>query len=1192
MSRTPQPERVEEEDNHAAQGEGEDTREEGVGGPSPAPRKRDASPDGGEDPPRDATPVANAPRPRVSIYQPDAHPDCGPATPGPVASCRAEALWDTPVSLRGLRDLIKTNQWQARHQLTTIRIVLNQVRALSHEAQEQRTRILVQVEHLARRIALQDSLRAASEKRRMRIEAAARNRTMFDRLGPMGVAALVLTILSWMAACATAQPVEFRSSPETVQRALSRLIDPVITRGHPPSLEEGEVLMALAKGPDVMLQALAARALAWQGYSEYDPVRDVLDYLARQAMAYQWAQQRLQELSRNQTGGAEQAQLRDFLRSAAVGLPSSPGNVTLNKLPVEIGRAKRGHPSEALYIVEAQPFNGTDAYLGEPPSGRPPTRTAARWTSTELKGIAALPGSPTVTYAPQVLPLGGGANTSSTERTSGPTELEFTAYDCSYPQDMSAVTLPSASDCNRRPAPPITHEAVQQYSLLQLVPTTSFSVKFCSLRRSKMPIYCGAYNHQTVITSDIWHNHPVEISPEDCRRYWHHQEIKVRVKPTDSQWREVSFQLALNDTTQLRYDSHGKSWVESNDGRCEGVSWHSQAQNRWVENTIQTVGDEVTMSMEEALVDGDGRVDLPDRKLTLPPECEYQSGYCQTREGTFVWEPEPETIHCPLFLARTPLNGTEVDVAEDGRITTIFSDNKNLVRLVKKRAITMCNHQVHPTNFDNLFLVANPEHLPKALLRPVPDHAVSLTTYFNQQSNWLRGYFDETVTEYMGRLIQQRCKAEQEKRALEWAELAGKQAAITAGETISLGDGMFATATGEAWRYYRCRAVRVIGVNRDKCYNALPVIASAGDTERFLRSSDLPAETPLYMEPNTRMLTALAVEFPCSPHLAPLYQNDRKTWIQATPSLLPAAEPRPLDTVDLVTFDLIGKGKATGPDFEEGGIYPIDALKRMEDVRSQHKKAAIGTNELAKVVGQFYHPSSLPNGKEVGFWPHVIGQAVPELPTLQKMATGWFWTIFGLYGNITQFLVGTYILFQIAAFAWKVAMACVFPDPNLPKGAARCCGGIMPGTLRCLVDYFHPTGRRYQERRGRKEGSEMEERGRPYAHDTVDDPLMPAPPPAPIVRGAQRPYGEGDASAPPSYHSFSDQGVYPTLRRMVNMRSPRRRTPIRRSQRAADLTEGGSVAAAENIEKPEDVRTLPTGDAGYDGGAEGGAARL
>jgi hypothetical protein len=54
------------------------------------------------------------------------------------------------------------------------------------------------------------------------------------------------------------------------------------------------------------------------------------------------------------------------------------------------------------------------------------------------------------------------------------------------------------------------------------------------------------------------------------------------------------------------------------------------------------------------------------------------------------------------------LNGTEIDVAEDGRITTIFSDNKELVRLVKKRAITQCGHQVHPTNFDNLFLASQP----------------------------------------------------------------------------------------------------------------------------------------------------------------------------------------------------------------------------------------------------------------------------------------------------------------------------------------------------------------------------------------------------------------------------------------------------------------------------------------------------
>jgi hypothetical protein len=112
------------------------------------------------------------------------------------------------------------------------------------------------------------------------------------------------------------------------------------------------------------------------------------------------------------------------------------------------------------------------------------------------------------------------------------------------------------------PAPLIAHELVQRYALLQSIPTTSFSVQGCRLQRSKMPIYCGVYNHQAIIISDIWQNRPVEISPEDSRSYWRRQEIKVSVKPTNSQWREVSFQLALNNTTKLRYNSHGKSWAQ------------------------------------------------------------------------------------------------------------------------------------------------------------------------------------------------------------------------------------------------------------------------------------------------------------------------------------------------------------------------------------------------------------------------------------------------------------------------------------------------------------------------------------------------------------------------------------------------------------------------------------------------------
>jgi hypothetical protein len=72
------------------------------------------------------------------------------------------------------------------------------------------------------------------------------------------------------------------------------------------------------------------------------------------------------------------------------------------------------------------------------------------------------------------------------------------------------------------------------------------------------------------------------------------------------------------------------------------------------------------------------------------------------------------------------------------------------------------------------------------------------------------------------------------------------------------------------------------------------------------------------MEPKTRMLKGLAIEFPCSPHLAALYRNNENTWIQATPLLLPAANPKPLGSVEMGSFDIFSAGRAAGPDFEHG----------------------------------------------------------------------------------------------------------------------------------------------------------------------------------------------------------------------------------------------------------------------------------
>jgi hypothetical protein len=216
-------------------------------------------------------------------------------------------------------------------------------------------------------------------------------------------------------------------------------------------------------------------------------------------------------------------------------------------------------------------------------------------------------------------------------------------------------------------------------------------------------------------------------------------------------------------------------------------------------------------------------------------------------------------------------------------------------------------------------------------------------------------------------------KAEQEKRAIEWAELAGKQAAISAGETINLGQGMFATATGEAWRHFCCRQVRVIGVNRDRCYNALPVVASAADTASFLRNSQMTNTSALYMEPGIRMLTAIAVVLPCSAHLAALCQNTVGAWIQATPALLPAAAPKPIDTVETYETEAAPVGDPIGQDFEEGGIYPLEVIREIDDVHSRHKKVACGTNKFADAVQTTFEAGghNTPDGGKA-FWTHAL----------------------------------------------------------------------------------------------------------------------------------------------------------------------------------------------------------------------------
>jgi hypothetical protein len=81
-------------------------------------------------------------------------------------------------------------------------------------------------------------------------------------------------------------------------------------------------------------------------------------------------------------------------------------------------------------------------------------------------------------------------------------ERTFTAYDCSIPSRMRVIRARTQEDCSRR-TPVLRTKKDIRYHLLQEVPFFRVPARKCAMTRSKIPLYCGHYDHQTLATPDI-----------------------------------------------------------------------------------------------------------------------------------------------------------------------------------------------------------------------------------------------------------------------------------------------------------------------------------------------------------------------------------------------------------------------------------------------------------------------------------------------------------------------------------------------------------------------------------------------------------------------------------------------------------------------------------------------------------------
>ena len=529
---------------------------------------------------------------------------------------------------------------------------------------------------------------------------------------------------------------------------------------------------------------------------------------------------------------------------------------------------------------------------------------------------------------------------------------EFAAYNCQQPQDLEAVRPPSHASCHRER--PIVAQEDKTILLMQEVPHLRIAAKKCAARWSSIPLFCGNYDHQTVLTSDIRLNRPLQIHPDDCRGYHRDRKYVVVTQVSDDETNTREFDLVINATNQLSYDQKGKTWLDTSEVQCTGAEYYSRSAQKNIENVVEWSNIDLSLDEEPLMVDKKGKVVAFMDQRSLPEECSPSRGECVMNDATYVWTPPHALEECRLFVTRR-LSGKivttwDASAGVDGESISVFIDDERMVRLVLTGTASRCERPVRTTDYDNLFVYEDADD-PDFKDRLIDPKDVSLHTYGSNRDAWLANYFQDSFETYVQGLLVTMCEERLKEDRQQYALATAEQMARKTGETISLGGGLFATSAGEVFHRYRCEPLPVYGIDLDKCFDALPVALQPQDKARYLaverkkrkhmvenghlKETDLLPLTDLqlYLEPMTRRLTSLARERPCLLQLAPVYENTAGQHIMACPALIPVPTPRTLQTPNLRhDWRMLKEEDGIQPQWSTGGIYTADTLQAYDAI--------------------------------------------------------------------------------------------------------------------------------------------------------------------------------------------------------------------------------------------------------------------
>ena len=365
-------------------------------------------------------------------------------------------------------------------------------------------------------------------------------------------------------------------------------------------------------------------------------------------------------------------------------------------------------------------------------------------------------------------------------------QKEMQAYDCSVPLGRERVFATAEEECDLL-SPEVEKTVNRTYILLQRAQRTRVTVKRCTLKTSAVGAYCGMHSHSVLIPHLFYTGKAVDVTMLDCVAYWNGKDWSNTEPSSGHIWNVAPIQ---NGVVEMNWMQAGWAahWGTGMTATCKGGTfsdWNGQ-------NSDLTVGrfDQLELREEEAVVTKEGKMILTGRGMELP--CMGAQGFCTTGEGTFIWtQPQKD---CNLYRARqAPVQGRETTTT-DGSTTFISSDGA-MLRLIKKEALSECGAVVYATDYARLFLVE--QKVAKLNFdQVIHPSEVSVVTYANQQDAFLFGEATSYFKRELKAVLQKDCESGSRRRSRAYARLASEHRSTMDGETVSLGEGYFATAGG------------------------------------------------------------------------------------------------------------------------------------------------------------------------------------------------------------------------------------------------------------------------------------------------------------------------------------------------------------------------------------------------------------